>query len=620
MSRLSFIACFFAIYVGCVALLPRDALILPTPINDGDFLTDYFGSDSEIIPASERERAALLIKANHAVPRFTFFSSNNSLTRTPALFCSPHDAELYTSTSSGIGQTYTLDECDWSAYAESLLLISFVAFAIAIIIFPFLFCGLSLGRCCCCGKYKPTPELCCGDHDDFEATTNGYSDCNVLVLFVLSIACCVVMAAGAGVGIWGSTVMTQNVRDMTNFTNQTFYTFADIVDSVVTVLRSLDEMRNLSEVIDRKTLERADEVSDNIRNLTDTVAKYSDDIDLPRRIFMYVTLILPLVLMILVIISRFVCWWMAFGMSILGFILTFLSLCTFGFLYPLTSGIADICFFLDTSLDDPNHDPFLDSVFKCSPDSVLGSVTEIGNLVFEAAGNLTCSLYEAAEELQVPCDKDGDGKINNITDICRVIQFKDNNDECNYATFNSLAENTRIFNFTIGCFCQESPISPVFDLLYGCNGDIKSTQDYNHTLCPDEIDGKKCAPMYCNGNGAKPVSFQDCSESCADIDLAQASLGIRNYTNITMQVLELYNKQIKPYLNCESIVGITNHAKDFICVNMINSVTPMYIGEIIGAAGCFVGTFVALLSTKRFRKKYRKKYAILAEGRADIEL
>jgi len=614
MSRLSFIVLIFTLYIGLVAFASGHL----TPINDGGFIEDFFGSDSsQIIPQDERDRADLMIKANHAVPRYTFFTSNFSLKRAPSEFCLPNSSVELSSESN---QTYDLDSCQWYDYMESLLLISGIAFIVAIIIFPFLFCGLTLGRCCCCGKYKPTPEVCCGDNEDFDAATMGY-EASVIVLFVLSIVCCVIIAGGAGVGLWGSITMTENVNHMANFTNRTAQTFADIIDSVVSIFRGLGEIQNISEAVDPETLDDAEYVSSQVRYYANGVAEYSNLIDFPRQMFMYVTLALPLILMVLVVLSRFCCcWWLSWGMSFLGFILTALSLITFGFLYPMSSGIADICVFLDHALENPDSDNFINSIFSCGNDSVLSSFSNMSASVFETAANVTCDMYSLLENITAPCDKNGDNEIWLLdeNERCNVIGFE-GSDNCTVDTFSEMSKNASMYDWRIGCFCETLPDTYVFHLQGEC-GVIHSLYDYDESLCPaNDSLGRPCRPFYChNDTDAVKVSMSYCAENCSDDQLAGNSSSILAFTKVASDIFDLYTSTIKPYLNCESVVGITNHAKDFICVNMMNAVTPMFIGEIIASFGSFIGTFVALLSTKRFNKKYRRKYALLKESEVEM--
>jgi len=434
-------------------------------------------------------------------------------------------------------------------------------------------------------------------------------------LFVLSIVCCVVIAAGAGVGIWGSVVMTQNVNDAANFTNRTVQTFTDILDSVVGIFRTISTLPNMSETIDPETLDQAENVSAEARFYANAFAQYSDIIDVPRQVFMYVTLLLPLFLMILVALSCVCCWWMSWAMSFAGFILTFLSLVTFGFLYPMTSGIADACVFLDNSLADPDNDNFINSIFSCGEGSVLSSLSNMSISVFDTAGNVTCELYSALENAKLPCDTDGDGTIVLLdpTQMCDLVEFK-GSDECNLDTFAELSRNVSMFDWKIGCFCETIEHTGIYSLQGEC-GVIHSLYEYPESLCPETDNlGHKCQPFYChNEKEDVKVSLEQCSTSCSDEQLAGNASTVLTMTKVAVDSFELYNNMIKPYLNCESIVGIALHSKDFICVNMMNAVTPMYIGEIIAAVGSFVGTFVALLSTKRFRKKNRRKYARLME-------
>jgi len=298
-------------------------------------------------------------------------------------------------------------------------------------------------------------------------------------------------------------------------------------------------------------------------------------------------------------------------------------------LYPLSAGFSDICVFLDDALVNPEEDIFINSLFSCSENSVLGDLTHMGEAIFETAGNVSCSFYSEIDSIRLPCDKDND-EIITVTDpmlpseMCSILEFRnDTSPECDFSTFSMLSKTTRIYDRKIGCYCAINVTTNLtqYKLQEGTCGSIHSLYDYSEEDCPAKSSlGMPCTPMYCHNKNDDALRFDDCSLRCSDRGMIGNASYLLQYTKVAEDVFDLYNKKIKPYLNCESIVGITTHAKDFICVHMINAVTPMYIGEILGAAGCFVGTFVALLSTKRFRKKYRRKYAIIKEGQEAIEL
>jgi len=621
MSNTSFFVVLFVLFAGCAVLAKSQRFVGPTPIVDKGFLDDFFSETSELIPSSDREKAKKFIDANHATPRYIYFTADMSLTRVPARFCLPNfgngSSEFEMETSSG---DFDLDSCEWLEYGESLLLLSGVTFIVAILVFPILFCGLGIGRCCCCGKYRPTPNLCCGDADDFEATTNGYTDLNVLVLFIISIVVCAILAIAVGFGIAGSVQMTENVYAAANFSNQTTFKFVDVLDSVIEVFYDIsDQGDNLSEAVDLDTLETASDVGSKIENVTDFIAEYADLIDLPRRIVMYVTLILPLVLMILLIISRFVCWWMSWGMTFCGFIITAMALIIFGVLYPLASGISDACVFMDEALENPDNNTFFQSIFQCNEDSPLGKFTTMANDVIDKATNLTCGIFEQLEEVYLPCDADGDGKIyplvNSSDNYCQIALFRQDEQECNSSTFSSLAKSIRIYDRWIGCFYSTDGI--VFERDQECTKDIHSLSDYDS--CPN-ITGRQKLLAYCGPSDLSVINMSQCAEKCVDHDVQNGTAQVEKYVTAAAHTFDIYNEKIKPYINCETLVEIVSRAKDFTCVDVINSVTPMYVGEIMSAVGSFIGTFVALLATKRFHKLYRRKYAILSEGSKTVEL
>jgi len=489
-----------------------------------------------------------------------------------------------------------------------------------------MFCGLGLGRCCCCGKYKPTPQLCCGDADEFEPTTNGYTDVNVLVLLIISIVVCVILAVGAGFGIAGSVEMTNSLNKAANFTNQTAFKFVDILQSVIDVFQDVSENGgNFSDIVSKDTLDAAEKTGYRITNVTDDIAEYIDEFDVPRQIVMYISLILPLVLMLLVVLSRFVypVWWMTWGMSFCGFIITFIALVMFGILYPVAGGISDVCVFLDESLDSKSGNDFIKSFFECSEGSVLGSFSEKAEKIMNKAAGLSCTLVNSLRALDMKVPVSTPGGVIDLDDSSNygnVIAFPTeiNDLECNITTFETITEKARILNRKIGCFYAESATPQHFETTQ-CTENVHSLYN-NASLCP-EVEGKIGRQFYCYANldDAK-TELAVCAEKCYDWDLKQDAARIVKYVDVFSRTFNIYNSKIKPYINCESLVEIVNRAKDFACVDVVNSVTPMYVGEIMAAVGSFVGTFVALLSTKRFRKKYRRKYAIIEAGGHEIEL
>jgi len=498
-----------------------------------------------------------------------------------------------------------------------------VTFLVAIIVFPFLFCGLALGRCCCCGTYHATPSLCRGNAEDFEPTVNGYTPCSIMALFVIAIACCVVLAAASVVGMIGSLEMTNNVYLAANFTNQTTHKFVDILDSVIDVFTDISETQGeFSDIISMETLEKASSAGNSIASATDTFAEYSDLFDLPRRVIMYITLFLPLGLMLLVILSRFCnCWCLSWGMAVLGFIVTALSLVSFGVLLPTASGISDLCVFLDDALSNQENDTFIKSFFQCTEGSSLAKFSQMVDDIIQKAGNLTCNLTKTLDMISVPCDADNDGIIYlalpTTDNYCRLFQFGSSVTECNYDNFASVLKNATMYNLGLGCFQATS--TPT---VYASSSQCEVAHSRNETsVC--EVPGKESQLFYCLRNKTLPgleVTVAQCAESCSDYDLRSNASDIVRYIDAATKTLDIYNTKIKPYINCESLVDITSRGKDFVCVNVINSLTPMYAGEIMAAVASFVGTFVALLSVKRFRPKNQKLFAIKKQSGEGIAL
>jgi len=419
--------------------------------------------------------------------------------------------------------------------------------------------------------------------------------------------------------------MSAGFKQMANFTNETVFKFVDIVDSVIAVFENVSAIGDdMADAIPMDTLRKGSEIGNKIANATDKVAEYSDTIDLPRQILLYFTVLLPLVLMILVVISRFVCWWMSWGMTFCGFIITFVALCSFGFLYPLSSGIADVCVFLDDSLSDPDHDTFIKSYFQCGPGAPLGKFSEIAEDAINTAANTTCTLLETLESVEVPCDANGDDTVDvtSSSDRCKLVKIFDGSLECNASTFSTLARNAKIYNYTIGCFYSDSIIPTTYEKEGECGTENTPRSVWEDPVMCTARPGDKAQGFYCYVSDPDSilVSLDECVDSCYDNELRNNATNILKYVNAAADVFDIYNEKIKPYINCESLVEILNNTKDFTCITVVNSVTPMYVGELMAGIGSFIGTFVALLSTKRFHKRYRRKYAILKEGGHEVEL
>jgi len=619
MNRFSFFAFFAVLCVALAAVPDFDDL---TPNNDKGFLDDFFSDTSSLLPSSDVEKAKKLIASNHATPRYTFISSNWKLKRVPALFCLPklndssssfedvNNSHLNSSSSSDDG-TYDLDSCQWMAYTESLLLLSGVTFIIAVIVFPIMFFGLGIGRCCCCGRYKPTPSLCCGDPDEFDPTINGYTKCSVLVLLIISIVCCVVLAAAAGVGIAGSVEMSESAVVVVNFTNQTTFKFVDILNSVIDVFKDLKENgQNVSEVIDQETLEKAAQIGNNISHATDFIASHTEAFEVPRQAFVFVTLILPFILMVLVIVSRFACWWLSWGMAFCGFIITFLALGTFGVLYPVASGVSDACVFLDDALRNGENDTFIQSFFQCGEDAPLGKFSKMADDVIEKAANMTCEFLEGLNSTRLPC---GHGSEHvNPSDLCSVIVFPGGTFECNTSSFSRIVQDARIENYNISCYRRIS--SSEYEPYGECNSDIHSTLD------PSVCSESNSMLFYCYNDNIPYVTFSECASNCSDQQILGNVSQAMMYVVTAARAYDIYDEKIRPYLNCETLLEIVFRARDFACVNVVNSTIPLYVGEIMAAAASLVGTFVALLSVKRFQKRYRREYAIYQEKMREVPL
>jgi len=587
----------------CFATVVVSALLLTTAVAEdgkvGGFVNDFLGYNiTERYSESERSRAKSFITMHHDTTRYAFVDGslkklNNSE------FCTPKGVST--------NGTYSLDDCQWYEYIESLFLGSIVSICLAIFIFPILFCGICWCRCCCCGKYSATPELCCGSAEAFNPTFHGYTTTSVWVFFGLAVACSAIICTGAVLSSAGGGLMSGSAYDVVNFTNFTVYTLADIMTSVVTVFdKADDDFPNLSSSIDMNDLQEIIDISKNLTNSSDVIHETVSLADLIYQIVTNIVFFTPFILMILVVISRFCCWGLGWGMTACGFLFTFSALASFSVMYPLSLGLSDGCILVNTSISDPDADPFLTSIFNCSDGSAIAELTNMTNKVVESAASYGCSFFEEVESLTIPCDPNGNDTIilNNPDYMCPVMKLPSHADKCNSSSLRNLTRDSRIYNWTIGCFCPDSGTTYKRNTKYAC-GVIR---ELNDTRCSALGDG--CQAFYCYGDKSKnQITIAQCKESCSDELVADASYYIFGYSNVMAGIMEIYETKIKPYLNCETFTEILTFAQDFVCIGIINSFSLSYIGEIISAIGCFFGTFVALLALKRFNKANRQDYA-----------
>jgi len=236
--------------------------------------------------------------------------------------------------------------------------------------------------------------------------------------------------------------------------------------------------------------------------------------------------------------------------------------------------------------------------------------------VMTSAGNLTCSLLDMLENATYFCDADGDDIIDlkgpEANNKCHFMTFKNASmTECNASTFAAMGSNGYIYNYEIGCFYTNDSIVYVSGKVLGQQWQrLRSLS--NVSYCPDVEGTSKMAFYFLNDQTLEDikVSVKECVANCCDTEVRDKAVSIDKYVSAASRTLTIYNEKIKPYLNCESLLAITTRAKDFACVNVVNSVTPMYVGEILAAIASFGGTFVALLAVKRFFKPNRKKIAL----------
>lgn len=561
-----------------------------------------------------------IIEANQKEGRYTFFTNDFKLKKIPSGLCflnnqNSSESEGETKAASTTESDETADgECNLVGYVEGLALVSGIALIAAVILFPVTFTALGLGRCCCCGRYKPTPSLCCGSPDDFDPLVDGYRKCSVMVLFVLAIVCGVAMAVGAGFGLAGNTVMTKSMKELGNFTGEAADRLMNLVSAVADVFDTLAEEGTelVSSDDEINIVDAARNVGGNMINITRKVARNIDKFDIPRQVLIYFTLLFPLVLTIILVLSCCCCSCLSWLMAFFGFIIAALALVMFSVHLPISHGLSDVCVYVDKALNSSNYEfnQYTERIFDCGEGSPIAKLTDLANDVMNKSTELACGVFDSLCSKTIPCERGNDGVIDltGEEDKCTVVNCELNKTEaCNLTTLPKWASQG-MYKWKIGCYKQDSQTH------YTRVGECPYSETLT-SLFSDECDalgaatGDKYIPLYCNGDSKQAISAEECAENCTDEDMRSNSTRVVRFVDSATKVLDVYNEQIKPYLNCETVTRLTDYAKDFFCVDIILASTPIYIGEIITAVACAVATIVALLATKRFNKKYRREYA-----------
>ena len=434
-----------------------------------------------------------------------------------------------------------------------------------------------------------------------------------MALFVLAIVCGCVMVVGAGFGLSGNTVMTKSMKELGNFTSEAATRLVDLVAAVADVFDAIaDEGTELVSSDDEiNIVDAARRVGGNLINITRKVAQNIDKFDIPRQVLTYFTLLFPIVLTVILVLSCVCCSCLSWLMAFFGFIIAALALVMFSVHLPVAHGLSDVCVYVDKALNssNPEFNQYTERLFDCGEGSPIAKLTDLANDVMNKSTELACGVFDSLCEQTIPCERGNDGVIDlsGEDDKCTVVNCELNKTEtCSLSTLPKWAAQG-MYKWKIGCYKQEGqiltrvgncPYSETLTSLYSdeCDALAAGTSD-------------KYLPLYCNGDTKQTMSAEECSENCTEEDMRTNSSRVVKFVNAATKVLDVYNEQIKPYLNCDTVTRITDYAKDFFCVDMILAATPIYIGEAITAVACVAATIVALLATKRFNKKYRREYA-----------
>jgi len=610
---------------------------------DFDSNADIPGSASsmlEYVTDSERQKAQEYIEMCHNRPRYTFFTSNNTMTKQDARLClyeDPSDFETW----------------DYLTYAESILLMMVPVVAVIILFIPiaivFYIC-----RCCTCGTYKPTRKMCGGEPmtKDWTDGVDGYKTESVVGFQVAAVLSGVVVLVGAIIVEVGNRSVTSNFDGAVTYIDNIVVNLVGLLNDSLDTVESLSD--DFSDLIDTEgivsMLEEARDVGIQLEEYDAMVQQYYPVVNKPRQIVLLVLMIIPCIAVVFLLLGAFI-GFPAFTCTsiVLSCVSIPIVLILFGIHYPLGTAVADTCYFIDSATDvtSPDYVEYIGSFYRCDDTSPIGNITGILDEAVAAAVSLFCeNLTQLCNMSEVPCDDDFDGEVlySNLEEsTCPLVDCSHVPKECNQFTLNDTLFGVRVFNYYLSCYnltlnCSTNDFNITdytnfsnyteYDVCASMDGQcgtisaLDQCSDEKVTI-PDVGEVRRQYPLFCGlvGGVNESITLDECAESCAFNETQSTAKVLIRFRNAASKILDLLLNRIRPFLRCSTMVKVLYNVEDFTCVKVMNSLRPLTSGSLAVACGLIATVIVGTFGAKRFNRKYRFHFVpVVDEGDVEMEV
>jgi hypothetical protein len=551
-------------------------------------LTTAQSNSSSLVSDADRLQAAKNRAALTKLPRYQL--SGFQLQQAPKRFCGAADNN---------GR-----DCNWTVYAESVLLIGALALVAAGL--ALLFCPIFWAlRCCgCCGGLKKTHGWICPGEE--RTIDDPYTPRSVWV-----VRCGVIMCAGIlfiafiiaqvgntglsnGIELYADTSV-QRARDLALDINTTVLKVEALAAKAALVPNLNFNVSALVQPLKAGVKDIA-VIADEFESVAVTVKEY----DTKRSTIQWAAGIVSLILVFIAVIGA-ICSLPLFAkvLGVLGFFAFAFAWVSFALNYSVAVVIADFCTEVEVVLSTGDTTNVAVQLYaNCSALVGVAGIKNQIDLQLNRSLTQVCSSIGSVCNMTQPC-------LDDYSRTCPVVACAVPPNQCNRMTL------PRFVNSTVN------------DALFGC----VPPSYYNQTTMmmttattttPMSTTGAMCPrdSSTCDDDGLLPGPCQgpfnrtltECSTACLQTQLRTASLQVVFATQFMTEVDDVLVNHVNPLLGCERVKVVFQDTKDFICVSGLSSFYSLAGG--MGVTGVFYvfAIIFGVLGSKRFTRDFRERF------------
>ncbi|GAM18496.1 hypothetical protein SAMD00019534_016710 [Acytostelium subglobosum LB1] len=485
------------------------------------------------------------------VQKYTYFSSNNKLTKYPDGFCG--------------GQPF--DTCDWGSYGEALLLLSMVTLMIAAILFIIILI-FWIGRKACFGGCHASDGFCCPGTRFNHQFEKGYSNCQVCslrVVVVILVACSIPLFI---VSIHGNVLTTDQLHTighkLVTKADDTYNRYMNIYNK----MNSTDFQRfeaYSSEETKQKLDDELNQIMDDLLNVQSDahlVNDKSERYNHYRYIATMIILSFGMLACVFLFISIFNCHRLSAASAVLLVFLIPLMWILFSVHYSGNFMVSDLC---TTYSDRYNNgtavsnytNPIIQEAFNgCKNDTM---VIPLFSEMVTTVDDMFNSTFSQA------CGDHGIGHLCNVQ-----FDYYPNG-------YEQPSEKISVMDCSKMPHCDNTTVvlylrAPVTDFLVGCyNSALKSLD------CPFSSGN---SPDICQNTGGKVVSCKvqhiasvdACQHDCVNPQIRNTSIAAVEGITSLLRIKALWEHEALPLINCSNLLPFINDIEDSLCDKEYNNV------------------------------------------------